>query len=73
MGMEAGLLRRGLFKEFFEPLSSSERNKVRFIDYVSRIWKGSYLYFMRGIYVRYFVLNKGKVNLQGVIRFIYAD
>lgn len=61
------------FKEFFEPLSSSERNKVRFIDYVSRIWKGSYLYFMRGIYVRYFVLNKGKVNLQGVLRFIYAD
>ena len=62
-----------LFVEFFEPLSSSERAKIRFIDYVSRIWKGSYLYFVRGTYIRFFVNKREKAGLPGVLRFIYAD
>ena len=61
------------FKEFFEPLSSSERSKIRFIDYVSRIWKGSYLYFVRATYIKLLVNKRKKAGMPGVLRFIYAD
>ncbi|PCH98145.1 MAG: FAD-dependent oxidoreductase [Bacteroidetes bacterium] len=61
------------FKEFFEPLTSTERFKIVFINYVSTIWKGSYLYFVRGTFIKFFVNKKQKVGLSGVLRFIYAD
>ncbi|MDP6909611.1 MAG: hypothetical protein QF371_08900, partial [Flavobacteriales bacterium] len=62
-----------MFKEFFEPLSLSERIKIRYMQFVANIDKGAFLYSVRGFYIRNFVHKRKRIQLQGMLRLIFAD
>lgn len=61
------------FHSFFRPISENEKRKNSFNRRIARIGNGALLYTFRSAYLRYFVSEKPKVRLRGMLQVLYSE